>query len=902
MFPVFNSVNNVSRPDTAQNGDAGIRNSDSDFDIFGSCKPTEKMVKFCPKPRTKTNSPLAVPSKPSASELPFTAAAFHDAANSSSPVNISVSISPGFPSSSVASPSHVRDLEGGAEYSLLNHLSQTERGELQQGTAGISECMDYIDENSQSASKSETMFQFRSKELVVQSPNSIHDLEDPGGILTSCFDSVLERSSEFHASSKSTDICNVPVKSIGTGGINAPPSKTDILNSEEMLNSSTVDESLYVANDVYDASMPTLNMSTSSSQPMAISSELLMTQNSFLTTKKSELNVEALKVAEVNPNLQVDSSKLQKEESTVSSTTESPNDIFLLSDIPTVKQKGKFQPKRLLVIKEGKKSKSVSFVIPKTGELAASTKCQPELSMHNSMKKHPFFVETMHGQFMDDSLGSLANSDRLSKVDNGGLAWEDAKESSDHDTLSQPILNSAEFGSSGFDSLLPETNVANSASIGTGPIESASSPLGSLLTGCDSMDAYDPAFLSGVIFESSTVQIHNSSSFDMIDERACVGTANHLSSQILMDNEHPEVGEVGQERHIFEEAVQPNLKEKCTLHEENSEARKSPMKRLNRNNKMKSNILDSISSDDEGDENATISGVDEENDDDDEDEDYKVEDRPRKRHRASKKSNVMLSEHEKETKNHKNVSRKSTSEGKAPQKKRLPRGSRRKSTSRQVNKALLEVPFDELDRSQLFLRDLIRLADVKERTSNKIAAVFKRSLPNQRNDRNEKNYSGEEQRQDHTGEDENESTHYAAPKLNYHTYMDRTNRTRWSKTDTELFYQAVQQFGADFTMIQVLFPTRSREQVKAKFKNEQRKHPMQIADALVCRTKDHSHFDKVIQHLQAQAELKAKLAENSNQTTNSPDEADNKEEENTKPNKAEQEVNGFVGSPNKEKS
>ncbi|CAH9088186.1 unnamed protein product [Cuscuta europaea] len=41
---------------------------------------------------------------------------------------------------------------------------------------------------------------------------------------------------------------------------------------------------------------------------------------------------------------------------------------------------------------------------------------------------------------------------------------------------------------------------------------------------------------------------------------------------------------------------------------------------------------------------------------------------------------------------------------------------------------------------------------------------------------------------------------------NYHTYMEKATRARWSKADTELFYEAIRQFGSDFSMIQQLFP------------------------------------------------------------------------------------------------
>ena len=45
----------------------------------------------------------------------------------------------------------------------------------------------------------------------------------------------------------------------------------------------------------------------------------------------------------------------------------------------------------------------------------------------------------------------------------------------------------------------------------------------------------------------------------------------------------------------------------------------------------------------------------------------------------------------------------------------------------------------------------------------------------------------------------------------------------------------MQQFGTNFGMVQHLFPCRTDRQVKEKFKMEERKHPLQLADALIHR-------------------------------------------------------------------
>lgn len=43
------------------------------------------------------------------------------------------------------------------------------------------------------------------------------------------------------------------------------------------------------------------------------------------------------------------------------------------------------------------------------------------------------------------------------------------------------------------------------------------------------------------------------------------------------------------------------------------------------------------------------------------------------------------------------------------------------------------------------------------------------------------------------------------------------------------------QFGTDLSMIQQLFPGRTRRQVKLKYKKEERQHPSKLRDALTSR-------------------------------------------------------------------
>ncbi|WOK97722.1 hypothetical protein Cni_G06430 [Canna indica] len=70
----------------------------------------------------------------------------------------------------------------------------------------------------------------------------------------------------------------------------------------------------------------------------------------------------------------------------------------------------------------------------------------------------------------------------------------------------------------------------------------------------------------------------------------------------------------------------------------------------------------------------------------------------------------------------------------------------------------------------------------------------------------------------------------------------------------EVDTKAICQFGTDFAMIQQLFPNRTRHQIKLKFKIEERKHPLQVHDALLHRSKDRLHVMQVIKQLQNKAE------------------------------------------------
>jgi hypothetical protein len=58
---------------------------------------------------------------------------------------------------------------------------------------------------------------------------------------------------------------------------------------------------------------------------------------------------------------------------------------------------------------------------------------------------------------------------------------------------------------------------------------------------------------------------------------------------------------------------------------------------------------------------------------------------------------------------------------------------------------------------------------------------------------------------------------------------------RWSNDETNLFYEGLQQCGTDFTLLQRLFPNKTRRQIRNKYKKEDLADPARVRDALRTR-------------------------------------------------------------------
>ncbi|KAL3520331.1 hypothetical protein ACH5RR_018480 [Cinchona calisaya] len=252
------------------------------------------------------------------------------------------------------------------------------------------------------------------------------------------------------------------------------------------------------------------------------------------------------------------------------------------------------------------------------------------------------------------------------------------------------------------------------------------------------------------------------------------------------------------------------------------------------------------------------------NEDADSDEEFRLEDESQTKGVRKKFNNSAVDKEKPVRKRKKNTEASDTAAKTAP--KKFSHSTRR----RRVDKALLETPEDEIDFQKVPLRDLILLAEYKERMAKKESTTSQAPLPNQSNG----NYTacdnedgaadafeqyGDDKaiasEQGGEANDEQESTQVEENSgyFNYQTYMDKTPIARWSKQDTELFYEAVRQFGTDLSMIQQLFPGRTRRQIKLKYKKEERQHPLMLREALSNRAKDHSHFELVIERLKQMA-------------------------------------------------
>lgn len=85
-----------------------------------------------------------------------------------------------------------------------------------------------------------------------------------------------------------------------------------------------------------------------------------------------------------------------------------------------------------------------------------------------------------------------------------------------------------------------------------------------------------------------------------------------------------------------------------------------------------------------------------------------------------------------------------------------------------------------------------------------------------------------EQELEYVDEDDENGKHLTSA-----TYSTRAKGSnRWNPAETDLFYDALSMCGTDFSMVQTLFPHRTRPQIKGKYKLEERANASRINAAL----------------------------------------------------------------------
>ena len=89
-------------------------------------------------------------------------------------------------------------------------------------------------------------------------------------------------------------------------------------------------------------------------------------------------------------------------------------------------------------------------------------------------------------------------------------------------------------------------------------------------------------------------------------------------------------------------------------------------------------------------------------------------------------------------------------------------------------------------------------------------------------------------------------------KLNSATYANYQKAEKWTKEDTEFFFQALRQFGTDFSLIQRLFPGRSRRQIKKKYLVEDKTNPTRVEECIKNKKPDIGLYKNLISVLKTE--------------------------------------------------
>lgn len=92
--------------------------------------------------------------------------------------------------------------------------------------------------------------------------------------------------------------------------------------------------------------------------------------------------------------------------------------------------------------------------------------------------------------------------------------------------------------------------------------------------------------------------------------------------------------------------------------------------------------------------------------------------------------------------------------------------------------------------------------------------------------------------------------------LTSHAFVKHSGSNRWTADETKQFYDAVSMCGTDFSLMSMLFPNKTREQIKGKYRIEERNNPKKMELFMRRRVKFDLNWMKRAQQAKEEGEEK----------------------------------------------
>eukprot|EP01028_Stygiella_incarcerata_P007632 TRINITY_DN31766_c0_g1_i4.p1 TRINITY_DN31766_c0_g1~~TRINITY_DN31766_c0_g1_i4.p1 ORF type:complete len:105 (+),score=24.35 TRINITY_DN31766_c0_g1_i4:175-489(+) len=82
------------------------------------------------------------------------------------------------------------------------------------------------------------------------------------------------------------------------------------------------------------------------------------------------------------------------------------------------------------------------------------------------------------------------------------------------------------------------------------------------------------------------------------------------------------------------------------------------------------------------------------------------------------------------------------------------------------------------------------------------------------------------------------------------SFSKRRAGRKWTSEETERFFKALHVYGTEFSLIETMFPGRTRRQIKAKYQREDRENHERVLECLRSRTPlDPEETEKILESI-----------------------------------------------------